>query len=49
MYGALNVGNGLISRRDGGREELGGGEGGTGQLVGVDIVPAQAPHLHLRG
>ncbi len=34
MYGALNVGNGLISSG----EELGGGEGGTGQLGGVNTV-----------
>ncbi len=50
MYGALNVGNGLISCEERGGKELGGGgEGGTGQLVGVDTIPAQASHLHLRG
>jgi hypothetical protein len=39
VYGALNVGNGLISSGEGGGEELGGeGEGGTGQLVGVNTV-----------
>jgi hypothetical protein len=37
VYGALNVGNGLISSGEvGGQELLGGGEGGTGQLIGVD-------------
>ncbi len=38
MYRALNVGNGLISSGEGVGKELGGGEGGMGQLVGVDTV-----------